>query len=524
MIIVKILFYIFIFTNLSFTYTLINKPLSLAKAYTAYNGDIYSLSTNPAGLYGGKMVDVKIDLLANINFTGDILYNINNIVSTFQAFQKIEKAQQEGTAIDITQIASLFNGIKNLIEIDKPGKGVLFAFNGGVGVKVKNFGVSIRNITNVGLKPRIDSTFNLGSTNVSVSSSPLIYNLNKVMNFSPEEQNSPKGITLTTDTLKYGNLVSLRDDLKNNVLPWLVNELEKMNIEIPDEVKNNLDGLANALINYAVDNGVKEEEIENSIKLLKDPDLQNIISNILQKVSNSPNQTFVDNNSGVVLKGINCTEICLGYSYSVIKNLQLGLAVKYLIGKTIYYNFKVFQEKEKIDLKDISSLEGKLIRNSQAIGVDVGAIYKLPLPAIDTNIGIVIKNLIEPTFYLPSTDEKLKFSRQLRVGISGNINIIKFGLDIDLNRVDTFVSGYYTQDLSLGVELDPPFLPSLRLGYLRNLTRNDDQFFSVGLGMKLFFVNFDLIGAFNPKQTKIDNKFSLPVNNLFIGLTVGAAF
>lgn len=495
------------------------RSLSSGSVYTASNGEASSLFNNPAGLYGDRFIDIKLEILGNLNFTGNILLNIANIINNFEKFNKIQQSQHQGQNIDIVQIACLFDAIKNLIEIDKPGKGVMLGGSGGLLVKVKDFGLSIRNITEIGLKPHVDTNFYLGPTS-SPSFSPSLANFS-VLKFVDDNANS-SGVKLTTATLKYENLYSTRDDLVKNVLPWLIDELEKMNIEIPQEIKDNLEGIANALINSAIDNGASPEDVNTAVNQLKDPYLQSLISNILHK--STTQTTLQENESGLILKGINYTELSLGYSYSIFNELQIGVGIKYFAGKTFYYNFKVFKEKKQIDFTDISSLEEKLIMDSRAIGLDFGAVYKLPLPIIETKVGLVIKNLIEPYFNLPKTNEKLKFSRQLKLGVLGNFKILKFGFDLDLNPAETFIKGYNIQNFSLGVEIKPPILPSLRLGYIRNLAFSNDQIFTAGLGFKFFVINFDLFGAFSPESVKINRDFTLPVNNLFLGLNLGVEF
>lgn len=499
-----------------------SRPLSLANVYVANNGEVYSLFNNPAGLYGKKIVDVKFDLLTNLNFTGNILYNISNIIESAEKFSSIRESQQEGNEIDIVEIFSLLNAIKNLVEIDKPGKGILIGTNGGVAIKVKEFAVSLRNITNVGLKPHLDTNFYLGAISTSSFNNQVINKFDVVRFYKKSSTINQEGVILTTDTLKYENLLSVRDELAYDILPWLITELEKMSIEIPQEIRDNLEGIANALINSAIDKGVSEQDVKDAVKQLKDPYFQNLISSTIKTASNYT--TLQHNESGLVIKGANYTELVLGYSYSILENLHIGASIKYLIGKTFYYNFKIFQENEMLDFKDISDLENKLVRDSQAVGLDIGAIYRLPLPVVETNIGLVIKNLIEPQFSLPKTNEKLKLPRQVKLGAMGSFKILRFGLDLDLNKAETFVKGYNIQNIALCLEVNPPILPSLRLGYLRNLVYERDQLFSFGLGFKIFVVNFDLVCAFNPQKTKITKDFTLPATNLFLGSNLGVQF
>jgi len=163
-----ILIFIFVFLTYDvFQASYGNKPLSLGLAYTANYGDVYSIFNNPAGLYGGKNFDLKLDILAGANFTGNILYNINQIVDCVEKYDKIREAQQQGGSLDVTQISALFNGIKNLVDINKPGKGILIQADGSLCAKIKNYALSVRNASTIGLKPYIDTGFSLATNVVS---------------------------------------------------------------------------------------------------------------------------------------------------------------------------------------------------------------------------------------------------------------------------------------------------------------------------------------------------------------------
>jgi len=489
-----------------------NKPLALGSAYTAQTGDFYSLYSNPAGLYGGENFDFKLDLLLGANFTGNILYNANQIIESAKKYEKIREAQQQNGSIDVVQIAALFNGIKNLVDINKPGKGMIANVNGGLGFKIKNFAFSVKNVTNIGLKPFVDTGFSL-STNTTSSLAPNLKFASSVY----------RGITITTDTLNDPNLADEREQLEQ-VIGWLIDTLEDFGVDIPSDIKNNPEGIANALINLALENGFSETEISNAISQLKDENLQSLINNFLKNMLNK-NSSFTNNNSGLVLKGINYTEFALGYSHNVWDNLLVGGSLKYIIGKTIYYDFKVFQEQDQINFDDLKDIENKLTKNVQSIGLDLGTIYKLPTPVVETNVGLVIKNLLEPQFELAGTDEKLKLPRQVKLGVSGKLyKILTLDIDYDLNEVETIVEGYKIKNLALGLELNPPIFPSLRLGYMKNLAYEDDQLYTLGLGIKIWVINLDIVGAVNPKETKISEDTTLFANNLSLGLTLGFKF
>ncbi|MCS7227331.1 MAG: conjugal transfer protein TraF, partial [Endomicrobia bacterium] len=431
-----------------------NKPLSLASAYTAVNGDIYSIYSNPAGLYNGNKFDLKLDILGGINFTGDILYNINQIISVAEKYEKIRYAQQQGGYVDITHLSALFNGIKNLVEIGQPGKGILSLINGGIGIKIKNFAFSVRNFTKVGLKPVVDNSFSLGE--LSVNTTPLLPNMQSVY----LSNSNSTGIVITTDTLTTSDtdLIFARDKLTTEVLPWLIPELKHLGVEIPPEVENNFEGIANALINLAIQNKTDKVEIINAVNQLANKELQLFISNFINNLLQQQIHAFNENSSGLRCKGVNYTEVSFGYSYPVIDRLFIGSRLRVLIGKTLYYDIKVFQQKEQLEVNTLSKIVAEQLEKSYTTaGLDIGLIYKIPLPLIDTNFGVVVNNVVEPQFDFKDTKEKLIFNRQLKTGISGKLlKVILFAVDYDLNKIDTLIPGYEIQNLAIGIEVNLP--------------------------------------------------------------------
>ncbi len=512
-----------------------NRALSLGSAYTAVYGNVYSLYNNPAGIYGGYTADFKLDLLANANFTGNILYNINQILETSEKLDQISQAQQEGGEIDIVQIATLFKSIKNLVDINRPGKGLLFKINGGFGVKVKNFAFGVRNVTDFGAKPFMDTNFSLGFSTITPQPAPTNFFSQSLRLAEGDSSTQSNSISFTTATLKYENLEAARNDLRDNVLPWLIDELKNMGAEIPPEVESNLEGLANSLINLAKDKGSSDEEIISAINQLKDENFQNFISDFIQ---NSLNRTaaFSENQSSLDFRLVNYTEVSFGYSHQVINDLYVGAAAKLLFGKSIYYSLKIFQQdsnnnsdgsdnNDSINFDDI--FNSQYTKNTFSFGLDLGAIYKLPipLPFLEASSGLVIKNLIEPQFDFSGTTKKYKLPRQLTIGISASaFKIVTLNLDCDLNKVPTLVDGYNIQNFALGLEINPPYLPYVRFGYFTNLAIKDDNLYTFGLGIKIWKLNFDLAAAINPKETRVSEDFALPGNNLFLGLTFGFNF
>lgn len=486
------------------------KAIGMGDAYTSLSGDVLSLYYNPAGIYGGKSFSLSLDVAGRYNFSGGVLGNINEIIDASKKFSKIQEYQKNGGDIDITQINALFNAIKNLNEISSPGKGVLLSLNGGLGVKIKNFGFGVKNYSIVGLKPTIDTSFYLGTTTVVSPSISRVVSMNKTEGVS---------ISLSTGAVP-SSLSEEQKKLKDVVDNFLKPELEKLGVEVPSGLTS--EQIANALINAALAGGVDPVEIKEAVDKLSDPNFQNLIKSILDQ--NYTKQVFSKNNSGILFKGLNITEFNLSYSQQVfLPELYLGGSLRYLAGTSIYYNFLVFNETEKLDFSNIIEVKNKLTKNSNAITLDLGMLYKLPVPVVKTQAGLVVKNIIEPEFEVVNSNEKLKLPRQITVGISGELlKFLTVAVDYDLLKTPTFVSGYENQNISFGGEIKLPVL-SLRGGYIKNLAAESEEMLSLGLGLKIFVLQLDFSFCWDNDILEVDNDKRFPANGS-LGLRVGLEF
>ncbi|MFQ3675539.1 MAG: conjugal transfer protein TraF, partial [Endomicrobiia bacterium] len=240
------------------------------------------------------------------------------------------------------------------------------------------------------------------------------------------------------------------------------------------------------------------------------------IKNFLDNKDKYGKNIFSNNQSGLLFKGLNVTELNLSYAREIfLPKLYVGGSIKYLIGTSIYYNFLVFNEQEKLDFDDVVNLQKKVTKNSNALTLDLGTIYQLPIPIqekiVKPQVGLVLKNLIEPEFELAGTSEKLKLPRQAKVGSSVELlRMFTLAVDYDLLKTETFVPGYNNQNLALGVEFKLPILLSLRAGYLKNLAMTEEEMFTGGIGFRIFALNIDLSAAIGNQNIKIEETYMVP--------------
>ncbi len=496
------------------------KPFSMGNAYTAVSGDIFSLYYNPAGIASSQNIFFNLDIGGGYNFSGGILYNINEIISISEKFSKLSQIQTYGGSIDITQLTALFYAIKNLNDISLPGKGIIAKLNGGVGIKIRNYGFSVRNYTVLGLKPTLDTGFYLGNMTLNT------INFVKSINF-PTEIGGVYISNISTGPVTDPDLVEIQSKLKDVVDTFLDTKLLKdFGISIPSDISS--DQIANALINVALENGISAQEIKDAVKKLTDKDFQDKIKKFIEDyLSDLKKQFFSDNKSGLLVQGLNITELSLTYARELFfPNLYIGTNLKYLLGSTIYYNYLIFKETKKLDFSNMAELKDRITKKSNAVSVDLGAIYQLPIKIkpIKTKLGIVVNNLVEPEFELADSENKLNLPRKLKTGFSAEMfKLLTFSADFDITKTKTLIPGYYNQNLCFGLEVNPTTFFVLRAGFIKNIAMIRDETITAGLGLKLFGLNIDLATAASSTNVYLDETVLVP-SSAFVSLGVNFGF
>ena len=227
-----------------------------------------------------------------------------------------------------------------------------------------------------------------------------------------------------------------------------------------------------------------------------------------------------DNNSGVVTKAAQITEISIGYSREVWQRedqkIHVGIRPKY---------FDVGLSNTAVPLSDIEnarqifeSLDKSNFQYEQDFAIDIGASWS----AKQYQVGATLTNLNEPDFRYPERDltgftnpDVINFLRQREIYVmerqlklegglitSGGAWGINFGLDA--NAVpDPMGDDYQWASIGAGFASDSWWLPSGRVGLRRNLAGS--QLTYITAGMTLFdILNLDI--ASTTKTININGK------------------
>jgi len=111
--------------------------------------------------------------------------------------------------------------------------------------------------------------------------------------------------------------------------------------------------------------------------------------------------------------------------------------------------------------------------------------------------GITVKNLIPKSFKTPS-GENIKLSPSARFGASFFTDWVTIGTDLDLTDNQDVSTNNKSRFLAFGAEFDV-WLLQLRAGYRMNLSTENSNIPSLGIGLYLFGLNID--AAVAAKQT-----------------------
>jgi len=168
-------------------------------------------------------------------------------------------------------------------------------------------------------------------------------------------------------------------------------------------------------------------------------------------------------------------------------------------------------------------------KSSWAPAVDMGAMWdisrKYPGVPMHPKIGIVGRNLNSPRFDKPvSEGGKYTLDRQVRAGLAFKpLNFWNIAADMDLTKNKTAVDGYDSRQLALGTEINvinrKAFNIPLRAGIMKNTAEKASKTaYTVGTGLNLLYMHFDVSAAISSDRTKLDDK------NVPTHVAVGASF
>lgn len=217
-------------------------------------------------------------------------------------------------------------------------------------------------------------------------------------------------------------------------------------------------------------------------------------------------------------------EAAIGYGFYLLEGFRIGGNLKVIQGTALETAF---------DWSNDETGFGGLMRDawhnrklSADWGIDLGAAVNLSELfqgnfILDPDIGFTVRNLNTPTFKRPkrptgwgntwnSNDYKLKPQYRLGAAIHPIANRLTIAADVDLNKNETAIANYKSQQLSLGAEVvvwnDHTLKVPLRVGMNKNLAEGEaPTYVTAGFGTLGHDFDFELGLMAGDRTEKIKN-------------------
>ncbi|MDX6770807.1 MAG: conjugal transfer protein TraF [Elusimicrobiota bacterium] len=248
------------------------------------------------------------------------------------------------------------------------------------------------------------------------------------------------------------------------------------------------------------------------------------------------------NNSKLVVKGANVSELGVGYGHELpfAEGLFLGGNLKLMQAKVGYADAFILREEQEFG--DLLDKMKSGARTSSSFGVDLGALWDLErtfdgIP-LRPRVGLTGRNLNNPKFKQPAAataagrGDRFTVNPQARFGAAiSPFNWWNVATDLDMTKNLTTVDGVASRQWGLGSEFNV-FNRSwinvpLRVGLQRNLADGrSGTMLTFGAGLNLAHFHVDASVALSPKKvrTQSTGKTEEFPREAAVGLHVGLLF
>lgn len=476
------------------------RPMGMGGAFVAVAQGPIAQYWNPAGLVksSANVSGMDIPVGVGLEMTGGIMKNASEIGNLASQYSAIKTAQTNGTAVNAQDAAAFVKTLSLLGDMKKPGKGALVEVAGGANFKFSKVSLSVNNFTALGANPFVDTT-NVGlGAGTGVSG----------VNMGTADATTVPADTATRDTIAttintLGGFSTLSTLICGNGAC-----LTTQNSNITDATT-----LANAFYNQAVSGGLTTTQIAEAAATMAEyaPGAAPIIT-----VAAS-GDNYTKNGSNLALAAASFTEIAGGYAWNADKwltGLSIGGNIKMINGRLASNTFQFMNNANTGDaFKDMMQNS----KSSWAPAADLGVLWnvrgKYPKAPLSPRVGLVIRNINSPKFDRPDAiGGSYKLERQTRLGFA--LNPARFwtlALDMDLAKNKTEVAGFDSRQLALGTEINifnrKAFNIPLRAGMIKNMAEKDSKMaYTLGTGVNLLFMHFDVSGVVSSERTKLDDK------------------
>ncbi len=420
--------------------------------------------------YGRRTWSSVLDLGVGAQIHEDLGEIINKIIQ--YDYDLLDSGQIE--AKRVSEFLQLIDEIKRFD--DNPDRAITVFANGGLRFQYGHFGIGAYAFGDISAKGDLDLV-NIAPIVPGTSGINLIGELSDTANFNNGTP-VPSGDYYFDSTTKQN----------------LVNTIATM---------NGWDTTTATNFVQAVDYGLSQAQASG---ITIPSDIEDDITTVAQLASNAQTGgSFADNNSRLLFKGISVFEFPLTYGRAITENLSVGGSIKYMKARVYNTAVKVFDT----DFGDALDKARDDYVDSSNFGLDVGVLYRF---SDKLRVGVVGRNINSPKFdmkrLLPDDKDHIRERAQIRAGLAYRpVGFILLALDMDITKNNTTVSsGYKSQNIGGGVELDLMRILKLRAGAYRNLAESDIGIvYTAGLGLNLWLLNLDIGASVTGSTEKIDD-------------------
>ncbi|MDQ6953334.1 MAG: conjugal transfer protein TraF [Mariprofundaceae bacterium] len=411
-------------------------------AFGFFGEDDAAMKASDNNGMGDKDFGISADVGAGVSLQGNLAGLVDTIGKiNYGAVQTAINGNTTGTLAGQPLLDSL-TLINKLDGLNAPGTGLRILANGMGGVRIKNFGMGVQVLGEIGVSAKID-TQNLG----------LAAGVAGVAGVQQAVAALPLAATTTTyfSAAQQAQLVGL--------------------------------GYTQATINQV------------GAQLAATPAAQGQQATIAQALNTVANTTgsLSNNNSTIHYQGAIVTEVPLSYGYAITPNFSIGGSLKYIQAQVIDGYTGVFNQNSN----NFSFSQFK--ETKSGFGIDMGAMYRMP----NFQAGLVLRNLNSPKFK-HSWGYVYEMKPQAKLGVSYMPwNTVTMELDADLTKNKSALRSYDTQYINAGLEWNVFHIVALRAGAYKNMAQNDiGTVYTAGLGINLWAARLDIGGAMSTKKSQ----------------------
>ena len=447
---------------------------------------------NPALLASNSNFESNMSLNVNaeLETTDKVLTLIDKINQMVNQYRDVADKITNNDYASATDMMAILDALIALQELNLKNIGAVAGVNAGLSSKLGKLNISIRSYGSSGVIPIIDKR------NI--------------------------GLVTSTGGLEINNFDSPDTDEKQDAANLIKETLDKF--DLTDSVANlfNLSGissqeLANAIVNMTDAAHSTVEEIKAMADAIAEdfPKAEILLKNLLSG-------SYKDNESQVLVDAGVFTEISAGCGFQIMEGLQIGGNIKYIQGQMGQAGIMILKDDQKIARAELDAL--KNTKASNQISFDLGAFLDISKFVgndifLNPKFGITARNINNPYFERPEkpSDSELKWvgdryylGSQLRAGIAINpTEKLTIACDLDLLKNKTFIDGFDSQELSLGVEfllLDTKAIAlPLRAGLSKNVSESKtDIEYTLGAGIYTFGFRFEAAAGMSSNTTVLD--------------------